>query len=119
MGFAYDGFSQLRSLIRLKNGNERAHTAEYDLQGRTVKSTDAKNSAPGTVDPKFSTAKYEPFCGGTATTSARGVRRRAYIDNLCRLTEIEVGAVGTDDFEVANVSERPVSYTHLTLPTKA
>lgn len=63
------------------------------------------NSAPGTANPKFSTAKYEPFCGGTATTSARGVRRRSYIDNLCRLTEIEVGSVGADDFEVANVSE--------------
>ncbi len=105
VGFAYDGFSQLRSLIRLKSGVERGHTAEYDRQGRTIKTTDAKNSDPSVVDPKFSTAAYEPFCVGFATTSARGVRRIASFDSLCRLTGTQVGAPAASPLEVTNPSE--------------
>lgn len=97
VGYGYDGFSQLRSLTRLKNGLEKSHTSTYDRQGRTVSSTD--------FNGKTSTAAYEPFCGGFATTSARGVRRRASFDTLCRLTQVEVGTPDSDPLEVATPSE--------------
>ncbi len=66
--FSYDGFSQLRALTRIKNQSEKSHTSSYDRQGRTVSSIDPLNQE--------STAAYEPFCVGFASTSARGVRRK-------------------------------------------
>ena len=98
VGFSYNGFSQLTALKRLKNGVEKSHTSdEFDRQGRLLKSTDANGQE--------STAAYEPYCVGMATTSARGVRRKASFDTLCRLTEIEVGTPATDPLEVTNASE--------------
>ena len=102
VGFSYDGFSQLRSLIRLKHlglTSEAvvAHTAKYDRQGRVTESVDPNG--------KTSTSAYEPYCVGQATTSARGVRRKASFDSLCRLTQIEVGTAATDPLEVDVASE--------------
>jgi len=102
VGFSYDGFSQLRSLIRLKHLGltseaEVAHTAKYDRQGRVTESVDPNG--------KTSTSAYEPYCVGQATTSARGVRRKASFDSLCRLTQIEVGTAATDPLEVDVASE--------------
>ncbi len=100
VGFSYDGFSQLRSLIRTKNGVDKAHRTEYDRQGRTVKSVDANE--------KESTAAYEPFCVGHATTSARGVRTKSNFDTLCRLTQVEVGSPDPDPLkplDIMNVRE--------------
>ena len=98
VGFAYDGFSQLRALLRTKNGTEKAHRTEYDRQGRTLESIDANG--------KTSTAEYEPFCVGYATTSARGVRSKSSFDTLCRLTQVEVGTPDlSDPLEVLSASE--------------
>ncbi len=97
VGFSFDGFSQLRALSRIKNGVEKSHTAEYDRQGRTIKSTDANS--------KVSTVGYEPYCVGFASTSARGVRRKASFDTLCRLTEVKVGTAAANPLEVAVASE--------------
>lgn len=103
VGFAHDGFSQLRSLIRIKNNAEKAHRTEYDRQGRTVKSIDANG--------KESTASYAPFCKEYATTSARGIRTRSQFDEMCRLTNVIVGdpdLTDPEDREVANVRETRV-----------
>jgi RHS repeat-associated protein len=97
VGFAFDGFSQIRALARIKNGIEKSHTAEYDRQGRTIKTTDANG--------KSSTVGYEPYCVGFASTSARGVRRKASFDTLCRLTEVKVGTPASNPLEVASASE--------------
>ena len=37
VGFSYDGFSQLRSLIRTKNGSEKAHRTEYASEALKAK----------------------------------------------------------------------------------
>ncbi len=100
VGFSYDGFSQLRSLIRTKNGVDKAHRTEYDRQGRTVKSIDAKE--------KESSAAYAPFCKEYATTSARGVRTRSEFDKMCRLTSVVVGDPDSDPLkplDIVNVRE--------------
>ena len=97
VGFSYDGFSQLRALTRIKNQAEKSHTSSYDRQGRTVSSIDPLNQE--------STAAYEPYCVGFAGTSARGVRRKASFDTLCRLTQLEVGSPDTDPLEVSTASE--------------
>jgi len=96
------------------------HTAEYDRQGRTIRTTDANNSDPSNPDPKSSTAAYEPYCVGFATTSARGVRRKANFDSLCRLTQIEVGSPDANPLEVAVASEtRVFEYDDLGRVTKS
>lgn len=97
VGFGYDGFSQMRALKRIKNGAIKSHTADYDRQGRSTKSTDP--------DLRTSTVAYEPYCAGVATTSARGVRKKTSFDTLCRLTEIEVGDAAANPLEVANTRE--------------
>jgi RHS repeat-associated protein len=98
VGFAYNGFSQLRALKRIKNGTEKSHTVDaWDRQGRALQTTDANG--------KSSTAEYEPYCVGFATTSARGVRRQASFDTLCRLTEVKVGTPDADPLKVAKASE--------------
>ncbi len=93
--FAYDGFSRVRSLIRQKNGVDKAHSSEYDRQGRTIKSIDANG--------KESSAAYEPFCVGHATTSARGVRTKSSFDTLCRLTQVVVGSPDPDPLKPLDI----------------
>ena len=53
VGFSYDGFSQLRSLVRTKNGVDKAHRTEYDRQGQTVKSIDANSKESTAAEPIF------------------------------------------------------------------
>ncbi len=97
VGFTYDGFSQLRSLIRIKNEELKAHRFSYDRQGRLKSSVDANE--------KESTTAYEPFCVGFANTSARGIRQKASFDSLCRMTLLEAGSPGETDLTMGTVRE--------------
>jgi|GEM_PF-1666622 len=101
VGYSYDGLSQLTALTRTKLGNPEDFTFSYDRLGRVVESKDPREKA--------STAAYEPFCVGSATTSARGVRTKTSFDSLCRLTEVLAGAPdATSDMDIERLSESRV-----------
>ena len=113
VGFAYNGFSQLKALKRLKNGVEKSHTVDsWDRQGRPLQTTDANGNS--------STSAYEPYCVGQASTSARGVRMKTSFDTLCRLTKVEAGSPhATNPLEMGKVREtRDFQYDDLGRPTK-
>jgi RHS repeat-associated protein len=81
--YAYNGYSQVDTLTRIKDGVEKHFTFRFDQAGRPIGSTDSLANMSSTA--------YEPFCVGNATTSARGVRRRSNFDARCLLQQIESG----------------------------
>ncbi len=92
VSYGYDGFSQLRQLVRLKDSTSQTYEFTYDRLGRQTSVKDPRN--------KVSTTAYERFCKRYAETSARGVRRKMSFDNLCRLTQIDVGDPGSGGMAV-------------------
>ncbi|MBI4516444.1 MAG: RHS repeat protein [Deltaproteobacteria bacterium] len=82
--FDYTGFGELKRLIRLMNGAEKATSYSYDSLGRAVSSKDPLG--------RTSTVSHAPFCNSISETTARGVKRTYAFDTLCQLKEVEVSA---------------------------
>ncbi|MBT9589163.1 hypothetical protein IV102_37895, partial [bacterium] len=78
VGYAYSGFSQLRSLIRLMNGNPKNTQAYFDPLGRLARSLDFL--------ARETQIAHAPFCVATQVTTPRGVQRLTNYDTLCRTT---------------------------------
>lgn len=78
--YQLDGFSQLRSLLRLHDGNPRQDDFVYDRQGRLIRAIDTLGES--------TVIAHEPYCVGNAVLTARGIGRRTFKDSLCRTTEI-------------------------------
>jgi RHS repeat-associated protein len=99
VGFDHDGFGQTRALKRLSSDGYsfKSHEVNYDRLGRSVGSSDFLG--------RQSTAAYEDYCTGHATTSARGVRKKASFDTLCRLTQIAAGDPHSDPDQPLEVSD--------------
>jgi RHS repeat-associated protein len=98
--YAYNAYSQMSALTRIKNSSEKSFTFQYDQLGRQVSASDSL-AVPGVT-----TTAYEPYCVGHATTTARGVRRKMSFDNRCLLTQVESGDIDVSDpLEVDDVRE--------------
>lgn len=97
--YEFDGFSQLKKLIRKKHSNaSKAYEFTYDILGRAKTAKDTEN--------KTTTTNYAPFCLRQATDSARGIRTVQHFDSLCRLVKVEVGtAHPTDPLDLDTVTE--------------
>ena len=81
VGYLYNGFSQMRSLLRLKDAVTKSCDYSYDLLGRLVNVNDF-----AATDTFIARA---PYCSENTVTTPRGVQRRSVMDGLCRLTQIE------------------------------
>ena len=79
VGYAYNGFSNLKQLVRLMNGSNKSVSYQHDRLGRMVRSTDFLGN-PTTVE-------YAPFCVENTVTTARGVQISSHFDSLCRPTQ--------------------------------
>jgi RHS repeat-associated protein len=92
--YQYTGFSELKVLGRSLSGTDREFEFSYDRLGRLKEA----------VDPlgRMSQKGYEPFCVGSASTSARGVRTKSDFDTRCLLTQVTTGDPGVDELTVVN-----------------
>ncbi|HIB69525.1 MAG TPA: RHS repeat protein, partial [Phycisphaerales bacterium] len=96
--YRYSSFSQLKELIRIKNGVERSFEMSFDQLGRQTSMKDPT--------AEESTVAFAPFCVEQAQTSARGIRRRVSYDNRCLLTQVAVGDPdGSDPLELSVTRE--------------
>ncbi|MCW5871379.1 MAG: RHS repeat protein [Candidatus Eremiobacteraeota bacterium] len=83
VGYIYDGLSQLKNLVRLKNSSLKATVYDYDFLGRMVRSEDFL--VPG----RETLIAYADYCTGNLTTTPRGVQREATYDERCRLRQLQ------------------------------
>lgn len=83
VGYLYDGLSQLKNLVRLKDATLKATVYDYDLLGRMVRSEDFL--VPG----RETFIAYADYCTGNLTTTPRGVQREATYDERCRLRQLQ------------------------------
>ncbi|MEW6280355.1 MAG: hypothetical protein AB1758_17125, partial [Candidatus Eremiobacterota bacterium] len=80
--FEYDGFSNLRKLIRLRNAAEKFTAYDYDVLDRTTTVQDPLHTPQ---DPRETVISHAPFCNQFTVTTARGIQRQSQFDTLCRL----------------------------------
>lgn len=83
VGYLYDGLSQLKNLVRLKDATLKATVYDYDFLGRMVRSEDFL--VPG----RETFIAYADYCTGNLTTTPRGVQREATYDERCRLRQLQ------------------------------
>ena len=83
VGYIYDGLSQLKNLVRLKDATLKATVYDYDFLGRMVRSEDFL--VPG----RETFIAYADYCTGNLTTTPRGVQREATYDERCRLRQLQ------------------------------
>lgn len=83
VGYIYDGLSQLKNLVRLKDATLKATVYDYDFLGRMVRSKDFL--VPG----RETFIAYADYCTGNLTTTPRGVQREATYDERCRLRQLQ------------------------------
>ncbi|MBT9581905.1 RHS repeat protein [bacterium] len=83
VGYVYDGLSQLKNLVRLKDATTKAAVYDYDFLGRLVRSEDFL--VPG----RETFIAYADYCTGNLTTTPRGVQREATYDERCRLRQLQ------------------------------
>ncbi|MFA7484386.1 MAG: hypothetical protein WC314_28100, partial [Vulcanimicrobiota bacterium] len=81
--YAYNGFSELEKLIRLKDTVEKSFAFTRNALGRELTVEDPLQKITQTV--------WQSSCYGNSRTSARGVRVKTGVDMLCRISEIEAG----------------------------
>ena len=105
--YAYNPFSEIEKLIRLKDTVEKSYSFTRDALGRVLTSTDDLQNV--------STTSWENACVGNSQTSARGIRRKMGVDILCRLAQIDVGTPDPfDDYDIDELREvRETDYDEL------
>lgn len=89
--YAHTGYSQIKTLSRLKGGVEKSYSFAYDEAGRLTSTTDPLGS------PGVSTMAYAPFCKENAVSTARGLRRRTVLDPRCLPLRLEIGEPDPND----------------------
>jgi len=93
--YEYDGFSNLRKLVRLMNATEKFTAYDYDELDRTISVQDPMHTSG---NRRETVIEHAPFCTQFEVTTARGIQRMHRFDTLCRLTQVKA-SVETQDFE--------------------
>ena len=79
--YLYTGFSQIRSLLRLKDAVTKSTDYSYDRLGRLLNVNDFKGDDTD--------LEHAPFCSNSTVKTPRGIHRKSVFDGLCRMTQVE------------------------------
>lgn len=104
VNYKYSNFSELKALVRLKDGVEKSAQMSYDQLGRQVSSKDSLN--------RDSLMAYAPFCSEKAETSARGIRRLSTSTHRCLPHQILVGEPDVVDSLGLSLVREVQTFTH-------